>query len=141
VPDSLFRFGTGLGKLDRINRRADPSCSGSPAVNLSQENPTIPWVRLSKIEYYHSDNLSTIRLSDVKHAVNKKRRFGRVVCALANDATMGATSSTKKKCVGHSAKNPHGRFTLENSENSQVSDQENGARAGTSPGPSPNEAE
>ena len=40
---------------------------------------TVAWVRLSKIEYYHSDNLSTIRLSDVKHAVNKKRRFGRVV--------------------------------------------------------------
>jgi len=39
VPDSLFRFGTGLGKLDRINRGADPSCSGIPAVNLSQEIP------------------------------------------------------------------------------------------------------
>jgi hypothetical protein len=28
-----------LGKADRINRRADPSCSGSPAVNLRQEIP------------------------------------------------------------------------------------------------------
>jgi hypothetical protein len=96
VPDWLFRFGTGLGKLDRINRRADRSCSGSPAVNLGQENPTIPWVRLSKIEYYHSDNLSTIRLSDVKHAVNKKRRFGRVVCARDD----GATSSSQEEMCG-----------------------------------------
>ncbi len=63
MPDSLFRFGTGLSEFNRVNHRAR----------------AIPWVRLSKIEYYHSDNLSTIRLSDVKHAVNKERRFGRVV--------------------------------------------------------------
>lgn len=133
MPDSLFRFGTGIGQ----------SCSGSPPVNLSQENPAIPRVRLSKTEHYHSDNLSTSRLSDVKHAVNKKRRFGRVVCALVQmDATMGATYSSQEEMCGAFPKKPHGRFTLENSENSQVSDQKKRARTvGISPGPSPNEAE
>ena len=90
-------------RIDRVNHRAR----------------TIPWVRLSKIEYYHSDNLSTIRLSDVKHGVNKKRPFGRVVCALANDATMGATSSSREEMCWHSTRHPHDRFTLENGENSQ----------------------
>jgi hypothetical protein len=112
----VCRIRCSVSEPDRANLIEPPprgsKLLGWPGSESQPRNPTIPRVRLSKIKYYHPDNLSTIRLSDVKYAVNKKRRFGRVVCALANDATMGATSSSREEMCGAFPKETHTAASL-----------------------------
>jgi hypothetical protein len=73
------RFGTASWNwgLDIGRRRIGCFPRGWADSSLGQpKKRRTAWLRLSKIEYYLVDNVSRLRLSDVKHSVNGKARLG-----------------------------------------------------------------